>query len=179
MKTILPILLINTLVMSCAGSRSVEKTKVSDKTIDKTEASSEVSVNSETKVEGTSNVKVNREAVSFSITGDGNPYEVSFGGLVFKGSASINFGNEKQSSESQIKYTYHNVFTYKSKYKYWNVYQHYTVYDHRESDRKSSSFWLLALVCFGGLVLGLAIPSLWKKLKASTWQLKIWERIFK
>ncbi|WP_294288541.1 hypothetical protein [uncultured Chryseobacterium sp.] len=150
------------LVLGC-GARKRNVAKESTKTnYENTSASGQAS-------SGQSNSETNMDLKSFlqdkslKITSDGNPYQLQYGGLVFTGSAALEFTDRKE----QIVYRYKQVVS--------TVYQTTTFYKtktnyHTErnskkvsTERKGLSFGSMIWVVLGAAAAGVVLWEILKK----------------
>lgn len=167
MKKIL-LLILSIFLISC-GSRKkeVEKEKQETKLNAETQGQQNTSFQSQGKTTTDFSKFLNDKKLK--VTGNGQPYQLSFGGLVFSGSADVEFSDKKEETKvftkTITKITYQTSTTYKTVTNYKSILTDKKL----KVERKEYPFWIFILVGYFGNVL---VKFLWKKLKESQWYLK-------
>lgn len=107
------------------------------------------------------------------VTSTGNPFQLSYNGIVFSGDANIEFNSKEE--KTVVKTYYRTETTYKSQ----TTYKSETKVKQKSSKKnlnvvtKRNSFWLYVLIFLGGIAFTILIQQLWKRAKQSQWYLGI------
>lgn len=168
MKKIL-LLILSVFLISC-GSRKKEVEKQKQETKLNAETQGQQNTNFQSQGETTTDFSRFLNDKKLKVTGNGQPYQLSFGGLVFSGSADVEFSDKKEETKV-FKKTITNI-TYQTSTTYKTVTNYKSILTDKKLkvERKEYPFWIFILVGYFGNVL---FKFLWKKLKQSQWYLKL------
>lgn len=169
MKTIL-LLLCSGIVMSCASrKKDLEKQIQETKVI--TEAQGQQNTNFQSQGEATTDFSRFLNDKTLKVTGNGQPYQLSFGGLVFSGSADVEFSDKKEETKVFTKKITNITYQTSTTYRTITTYKSILTDKKLKVERKAYPFWIFILVGFLGAHF---FKFLWQKIKQSQWYLKIW-----
>lgn len=169
MKKIIFILII--LLLSSCGSRKKEMEKQTEKIQIEENTNLQQNQSFENKTQSVTDLSKFLSDKGLKITSTGQPYQLKYGDMVFSGSADVELTEKKEETKLYHKYFNHISYQTHIAYKTHTTYKSILIDKKLKVEREAYSFWVYILIGFLGSFL---LKFLWKKLKQSTWQLKIW-----